>query len=152
MNQRVIDFTVQGKCSGCGACCTDFLPVSEAEILQIRGYVKKNGIKAHTVASVVLMESLDMTCPFRNNAEQKCDIYRVRPQICRSFMCNYTPGDIVRNREKFAERYMAVSMRDVIFGDPVNREYVRAMWRAMSVAVAGRELRKRRGAWISTKR
>lgn len=145
MRERVTDYTIKGKCSNCGACCTDFLPVSEREIQKIRKYVKDNCLKPHTVAPVLLRESLDMTCPFRNNAEQKCDIYHIRPQICRTFMCNHRQGDIERNRDSFQDRYKAVSMRDVIFGDPSNREYVRIMWTALSQMMTERAARKRNG-------
>lgn len=28
MESGVYDFTVDGECSGCGACCSNFLPIS----------------------------------------------------------------------------------------------------------------------------
>ena len=41
----VKDFTINGKCSGCGNCCANFLPVSNVEVDRIRRYIKKHGIK-----------------------------------------------------------------------------------------------------------
>ena len=59
----VRDFTANGKCSNCGKCCSNCLPLSEAEIKRIKAYIKRHGIKEqrHNFASGV-----DMTCPFRD--------------------------------------------------------------------------------------
>lgn len=38
MSEAVKDFTVCGKCSGCGSCCSDLLPVTDAEIKRILKY------------------------------------------------------------------------------------------------------------------
>lgn len=141
---RVIDCTVNGACSNCGGCCTDFLPVSEPEKRRIEKYIKTHHIKAHTVAPVLMVEKYDMTCPFRNNAEQKCDIYEVRPQICRSFMCNYTMADILRNRQNFESRYRAVSMRDTFFGDSSNRRFLEIAYQQITQCLVSRAQRVRR--------
>lgn len=140
---RVIDFTENGHCSNCGGCCTDFLPISEEEKRRIRNYIKKHNIRAHSVAPAVLVYKHDMTCPFRNDAEQKCDIYSVRPQICRSFVCNHSMTDILRTRNDFEGRYQAVSMRDVFFGDGRNREYVEFAYRQIFSEMAQKSLKQK---------
>lgn len=83
----VTDFTVDGKCSGCGSCCTNFLPMTGREIKRIRDYIRRAGIKEckHYVPAASAV--IDMTCPFRNNMMRRCEIYKVRPAICRSFQC-----------------------------------------------------------------
>lgn len=85
------DLTHKGKCSGCGACCTNILPLSNNEIRSIKYYIKKNNIKEQIHILNVMAEKpvLDMTCPFLNNQDNnRCTIYEVRPEICREFKCD----------------------------------------------------------------
>ena len=84
----VTDFTRNGKCSNCGACCTATLPMSKKELKAIKDYVKKNKVKTHTHKNIVLEDIVDLTCPFRNKEQKICEIYPVRPWICRKFVCN----------------------------------------------------------------
>lgn len=88
--EQVLDFTVDGKCSSCGECCTAILPVSEEEIKQIKRYVQKNHIKPKSNANALMVNKLiDLTCPFLDRSkEHKCMIYEVRPLICRKFICS----------------------------------------------------------------
>ena len=112
----VTDYTVDGRCSGCGACCSDYLPLSIAEIGRIRKYMRKRNLREHT-ASVMAGQSLDMTCPFRDNVKRRCDIYEVRPDICRAFQCDQPVEMIGRNKEWFHLRNRVVSMRGEFFGN-----------------------------------
>ena len=36
---NIENFTCNGKCSGCGNCCTDFLPLTQAEVKRIQSYL-----------------------------------------------------------------------------------------------------------------
>lgn len=81
------DYTVNGKCpEHCGKCCSSILPISKAEAREIKKYIKENDIKP-VVRNSVLDSNYKDICPFLNE-EMKCNIYSVRPEICRSFMCN----------------------------------------------------------------
>lgn len=80
---EIVDFTKNGKCSGCGNCCSDLLPVTDKELRVIKEYVKQHKIKSQ-VPKVV--NGVYLMCPFRNTTG--CVIYEVRPQICKSFICN----------------------------------------------------------------
>lgn len=73
----VQDLTHKGHCTMCGGCCPNLLPLSVSEIETIRAYVAEHGIKP---------EAGD-ACPFLN-AERMCNVYEVRPLICRLFKCN----------------------------------------------------------------
>lgn len=90
MDDGTLDFTNHGDCTGCGQCCSDLLPMTEQEIEKIRNYVKKNHIKAHNHGNFLSDKRLDMVCPFMDasKTKDKCDIYPVRPMICRYFVCN----------------------------------------------------------------
>lgn len=117
----VTDFTVDGKCSQCGACCSGVLPLSKYEVDKIRRYVKEHDIKEQRRNGLM---GVDMTCPFRDERERKCLIYPVRPQICRSFMCNYNIDDLRRARMEFHAGRAVVFMRKTFFGNPEQQEYI----------------------------
>ena len=42
MDDNIYNFTVNGKCSQCGACCSDLLPMSEKEIREIHRSDRKS--------------------------------------------------------------------------------------------------------------
>lgn len=116
MKSGIYDFTKDGECSNCGQCCSDFLPVSEREVAVIRAYVKKHGIREHKNRPPVKEPVMDWTCPFRNNAERKCDIYAVRPAICRDFRCDKPKQEIMANKDLYHGKYGVVNMRETFFG------------------------------------
>lgn len=78
--------TINGNCSGCGKCCTNILAVSEKEIQVIKAYIKKHNIKPINYCNVLSNEYINI-CPFLNS-ENKCNIYEVRPEICKRFLCS----------------------------------------------------------------
>ena len=83
------DLTDNGKCTQCGQCCSNILPMTEDEISVIRRYIKKHHIKEHKHILPLAKQTIDMTCPFLDDSKfcEKCTIYDVRPRICRDFIC-----------------------------------------------------------------
>lgn len=116
MKSGVYDYTKDGECSNCGACCSDFLPVSENEVNAIRKYVEKHGVKEHRHTPPTMQPVQDFTCPFRNDLERKCDIYLVRPAICRDFRCDKPKKEIWANKKMYHGKYSVVNMRETFFG------------------------------------
>lgn len=119
---EITDFTKNGKCSGCGNCCSDLLPVTDEELEVIRKYVKKHRIKSQ-VPKVV--NGVYLMCPFRST--KGCVIYEVRPQICKSFVCN-KPIPTLEEAKRLAfikAGGKPVSMKWEIFKDPQDLEYLR---------------------------
>lgn len=116
MKSGVYDFTKGGQCSNCGACCSDYLPVSDGEVKAIRRYIAKNGIREHRNTPPTAKPVIDMTCPFRNEMERKCDIYPVRPAICRDFRCDKPKKEIWANKQMYHGKYSVVNMRKTFFG------------------------------------
>ena len=99
-DRHVTDFTNNGVCSQCGGCCTDLLYVSEKDIKTIKKYMEKHDIYEHINVSVLDMTSaLDMTCPFLTD-EGSCQIYEVRPNICKTFKCDMSEKEIIQNQNK----------------------------------------------------
>ena len=122
------DFTKDGECSGCGQCCSNFLPISAKEIKEIKRYVAKHKIKEQGNCFPVSTGLLDLTCPFRSETERKCLIYSVRPEICRVFMCNHDKSEIMKNKKCLHKKYRAIDMRSEFFGHEDN---ARAMMSAL---------------------
>lgn len=116
MKSGVYDFTKGGECSNCGACCSDHLPVSYVEVKEIRRYIAKNGIREHRNTPPTAEPVIDMTCPFWNEMECRCDIYPVRPAICRDFRCDKPKKEIWANKQMYHGKYDIVNMRETFFG------------------------------------
>lgn len=72
------------QCSKCGQCCSNYLPLTEKEIKQLRGIVKTRKLKP----TKRLFETNNYsTCPFLDS-NNRCIIYEERPNICKQFTCD----------------------------------------------------------------
>lgn len=114
VKELITDFTINSKCSNCGQCCSDLLPMSEFEVSRIKHFITKNNIKEQRHNS---MMGVDMTCPFRDEATRKCLIYSVRPAICKQFVCNHTKEDIINAKIAFHKVNRVVFMRNEFYGN-----------------------------------
>lgn len=114
LDVQINDYTKDGKCSSCGQCCSNLLPLSNREVKTIKQYIKKHNIKEQRHNAMMLV---DMTCPFRDETNKKCLIYEIRPQICRQFMCNHSKEDIKKTKFDFHQRYTPVFMRNEFYGN-----------------------------------
>lgn len=116
MQKGVFDFTVDGKCSNCGSCCSNFLPMSSKEVKEIHRYIEKKRITEQKRVWPVSTPAVDFTCPFRSESEKKCLIYEKRPAICRDFQCDKPRKQILADKEMYHGRYSVVDMRQEFFG------------------------------------
>lgn len=123
----VTDNTQEGRCSSCGACCSDILPLAEREIIKIKAYMKVHPIKEqrHNVVNAV-----DLTCPFRDDINRRCLVYEVRPSICRDFLCNYKKSTIAEIQSRHHDYGRVVFMRSEFFN---NREDIEWYMRVSGV-------------------
>lgn len=110
---------VDGKCSGCGDCCTDLLPLTDAELERLKKYANDHGLKEHRHNLFWDKKAIDLTCPFRNNETKQCDVYAVRPQICREFICSKHIDTAKKDRDSLSASRITRSLRYEVFG---NRE------------------------------
>lgn len=115
MKSGTYDFTEAGRCVQCGACCSNYLPVTQKEIATIHRYVKKHNVKEYKHLFPVSKKAFDMTCPFMDDSKlkEKCRIYPVRPEICRQFNCS-------KDKKPFNgkwQNYDVVDVRREFFGD-----------------------------------
>ncbi len=103
-NVKITDNSICGKCSKCGECCTNILPVTQKEIDIVQKYVIDNNIKPQK--QMLVMQNR-LTCPYYNG--NKCLIYEVRPLICKEFYCYKKPSLEMAN--KFSkDKYITVDM------------------------------------------
>ena len=99
MEVKVNNRCINGKCSGCGECCTDFLPLTKHEIKVITEYLEKHP-EIEEQYKNLSKEFFDVRCAFLNEKTHRCLIYPVRPSICRTFQCNKCSKVLTINRDK----------------------------------------------------
>ena len=87
------------------------------EIAVIHKYIKKHNIKEHKHILPFAEPTLDLTCPFLNDSKpnEKCDIYEVRPRICRDFICD-PKQRLPMNDLKYKLKCRIVDVRSEFFG------------------------------------
>ena len=61
----------------CGKCCSNVLPLTEIEIKDMKKLAKKEN-------KLLLDKNWYIRCPFLSY-DNKCDIYKNRPKICREY-------------------------------------------------------------------
>lgn len=109
------DNTKNGKCSQCGGCCGNILPMTKTEVQDIRKYITKHNIKEFKRVFPLVNPILDLTCPFLddNKKTEKCRIYEVRPFICRHFVCNMQKDNVPK--EFFENEYELINVRETFY-------------------------------------
>lgn len=145
-------YCVDGKCSGCGACCSNFLPVTDREIRNIKKYIARHAItpREHGFKAPLKNRTVDMVCPFRDDEKKCCTIYEVRPVICAAFKCDSTPEKVVNFiRKKYPNfnhrKANCINVRLTFFGgdDYEDQVAVSRLMAARNKALFGSDT----GAW-----
>lgn len=115
MDDNLFNFTKGGKCSSCGKCCSNLLPMSKKEIQIIHEYIRNHNILESKHILPVAKQHYDMVCPFRDNGKKICTIYPVRPEICRQFICD-SEKRAKRNRALIRQTMETILVREEFFG------------------------------------
>lgn len=116
-NSNLIDYTKDGKCSCCGQCCSNYLPMTDVELKHLISWAKK-----HRYQPLVVEDTLDVTCPFLDKTTSKCVCYDVRPEVCRRFTCKSAISGSV-HLSKPDNCYIIRNLRRDIFNDPNTINY-----------------------------
>lgn len=140
MDVKVTDFTVDGRCSSCGKCCSGTLPMSRADVDRIKDFMQKHPLKEQRHNG---MQGTDFSCPFRDETNKKCLIYEVRPAICKQFMCNHTIDDLQAAKAFFHDHYKVVFMRSEFFGNYEVEQFLENHTMAMLREASRLSLRQR---------
>ena len=109
------DYTVNGKCSCCGECCSNFLPMTKTEVETIRKIIRQRGLKPSTRRIVLMADGYDATCPFLDD-HNRCVIYDDRPFICQVYSCADPVETAIRSLGWYQERPRTVFVREEFFG------------------------------------
>lgn len=127
ISNKITDFTKDGECSRCNQCCGGVLPITQLELKTIRRYVREKNIKPVASLAAIMVKPFDMSCPFA--ASGKCNIYEVRPQICRLFICSMDAEKIYKQKEELYQNpnYKQIFLRDEIFGEKTAQVFVELM-------------------------
>lgn len=116
---NITDFTINGKCSNCGACCSDTPCVTKEETRRIAKWLASNEVKPFPVVKGGTV--LRANCPFRDDVNKRCLIYPVRPLVCRTFKCNMGNKGAEKNLKRMFDRKGAsfqISFHWIFMGDP----------------------------------
>ena len=92
--------TINNQCSRCGQCCSPFIPFTKKELKKVKQYVKDKHIEKKE--RHIDENSFDATCCFWDPQNKVCQVYEVRPFVCRHFICS--DKDWIANREIYAKR------------------------------------------------
>lgn len=117
MDDNIFNFCKDGKCSQCGNCCSNLLPMSKKEVDAIHRYIKKKHIEECKHLLPIANRTYDMTCPFLDTGKscEKCRIYPVRPEICKQFICD-NEQRAKHNRKLLGQTRDIVDVREEFFG------------------------------------
>lgn len=95
------DYTCNGKCFKCGNCCIPWCPITQKEYETIKEYIKKNNIKAQSLKEG---NNYYMDCCFHDRKNHKCNIYEVRPEVCKNFICSSSFEKVDKDRRYYDKR------------------------------------------------
>ena len=110
------DLTINGKCSRCGQCCSNFIPLTEEEKAHLIELCKKDD----TEVQIKTLEDgrVYMLCPFLiyhpETSTTSCSIYDERPSICRIFKCDTKQKMSAEESRKYT---VVDLMKDIIHYD-----------------------------------
>lgn len=117
--ESYVNKCVEGKCSSCGECCTDMLPLNDAEVKRLKAYAERHNLKENRHNLFWDKNATDLTCPFRNNELNICEVYPVRPVICREFICSKSLEQAKVDRDSVISQSRSIrSLRYEVFGNP----------------------------------
>lgn len=96
-----------GKCSCCGECCGNILPITKEEYQKIKEAIKKYNIQ-YDYHDFITKEGVHMLCPFLDMKTRKCKLhaidYNLKPEVCKEFKCCNPDSIIDKNRKYYDSR------------------------------------------------
>lgn len=102
MTMSITNNCNSSKCSNCGECCSEFLPITKKEYYVIKEYLENHPeIKEQ---KHINKKDMHLLCPFRDNENKCCTIYPVRPLVCKQFLCLKNKEHIESTKIKLHKR------------------------------------------------
>lgn len=109
---------IDGHCSGCGECCADLIPLTKGEIKRLRDYARKHHLQENKRSFLETKGGPDLSCPFRNEHTKQCDVYSVRPLICKEYICSRLLQKPIAQTGLTKEKRDMHSLRWEVFKNP----------------------------------
>lgn len=95
------------KCVNCNECCTVTAIITQEEFDNIKRYLNDNakGRKLYKQAIETIMKYKEqgiiyLMCPFSNETTKRCEIYFIRPSVCREFHCDPSRYNLKPNPDR----------------------------------------------------
>lgn len=102
--KKITNNTCNGKCSGCGECCSNTIPLFLPEIKRIKKAIKDYNI-TYDYKDFITPEGIHMLCPFLDTKTKRCKLhqidYNLKPEVCKKFSCGNSDKIINKNRKYF---------------------------------------------------
>ena len=98
------------QCKECGACCSNFLPLTKKELHELKSWAQEYQYKPEP-----LTDYLEVSCPFLNPTTHRCVCYEHRPEVCRKYVCEAQEVPIVFSKKP--KKYRVVNLREELFGE-----------------------------------
>ena len=121
---------IDGHCSGCGECCADLLPLTKGEIKRLRDYARKHHLQENKRSFLETKGGPDLSCPFRNEHTKQCDVYSVRPLICKEYICSRLFQKPIAQTGLTKEKRDIHSLRWEVFKNPECENLLKAIRKA----------------------
>jgi len=103
-DDMIVNKCCDHQCSCCGSCCAEFLPLTRKEVFKIIDYLAEH-------KEIKCSHSIDKDkknvygfCPFLNEHTNRCNIYPIRPFVCRNFKCDKDIKTLKAERIEYAKR------------------------------------------------
>lgn len=91
------------KCSGCGSCCGEYLPLRKKDEFRINDFLIANPDFKPSFSIHNDTKNLYVICPFLDEKTNKCRIYDIRPYVCRDFKCDRNKELLKKKRYEYAK-------------------------------------------------
>lgn len=92
------DYSTNGECQNCNACCTVNLPLTRSEYKYFKKLININIRGIRDFYKLVKEKGkYFLLCPFTNLKTKQCIIYDDRPSICKIYHCHNKGNEILKN-------------------------------------------------------
>lgn len=105
-DKKITNNCISGKCTKCGQCCTDFIPLKLKEVDTLKKYIAEHNIELTDWTEfnpTTGMYDIKMFCPLLEKGTNLCKAYEVRPNICKTFKCCKNPQIVYKERDAIAK-------------------------------------------------
>lgn len=104
-NKHIVNHCIEGRCSQCGECCADFLPLTFKEVQILKKYIEENNVELTDwdfINPVTQKHETHLLCPLLDKDTKLCKAYTARPNICKTFKCCKNPKIVIKERDAIA--------------------------------------------------